>query len=486
MPIPRSWPIFAAACLLLAPAAARVPPDHVEYIPSRAYFSTVQRELAQAKSSIVVGLYLFVLRPNASDSPVFQLAQSLKKAHAAGVRVEILLDQNIDFVSGEGPLAEGKNAAAHDFLTAQGIPVSYDTPGVLTHAKAVVIDESTVILGSSNWTDAALNHNHEANVLIRSTAVAQGVLAALRAVPRLAPPARPTAPAARVPVDFLLDARAFGRMVSSGDERSFDTYLFLLRQRAREPGPSFALPDAALADALGIAALGRDGYRRQIAKTLKKLQDRYGLIHFQPVYNGAPWVTVLSTESARAVEVPDLFWSGGWCRRLGFAGKSAYLFSRLESAASPFPPRWSTARSTLAARHHVSPWFVSRGVTELRRHNLLEVEYAPFVPDSPVPRPPSTYTPNELYDIPTWERRFAKLRERHGPEKVARAQRAARLVYEDADLNALQALIALEDQHGPAQIQAVLKMIGEKNPDNPHRTIAYLIGAIRAPRHRSE
>jgi len=105
--------------------------DRVEYVGARDYFSVVQRGISAARSSVVVGLYLFSFRPEESGSPVLALAESLNRAHRAGVRVDVLLDQNVNYVDGEpfNPI-EGKNVAAYAYLKAAGVPVFYDNASI--------------------------------------------------------------------------------------------------------------------------------------------------------------------------------------------------------------------------------------------------------------------------------------------------------------------------------------------------------------------
>lgn len=71
------------------------------------------------------------------------------------------------------------------------------------------------------------------------------------------------------------------------------------------------------------------------------------------------------------------------------------------------------------------------------------------------------------------------MKKKHGEEKFTRAHTAAKLVYEDSDISGIKALIDLEDQYGRDRIDAALKIVAAKNPDNPLRTMAYLIGTIK-------
>jgi hypothetical protein len=445
----------------------------VEYIPPRSYFATVQREIERAKTSISVCLYLFSFQPNESRSEVFRLAESLKKAYDAGIKVDVVLDQNIDFVGEEGASVAAKNLAAYVFLRKSGVPVYFDNATTYTHAKALVIDEKTVIVGSSNWSRAAFDVNEETNVLIRSTSVAQDMLKELRAIPREEP--APSGPSVSVPAGFLLDNGMFGQMLTRSDERAFDVYFFLLRENAGK----IVLDYEKLAAHLGIDAMGREAYRRQINKALGKLENRYQLISVSKKFGQDADITLRPLASREFVSMPVAYWDLGWNRRLSFAGKAFYVINLRESSDSPLQPRWSQNLETLAKRYGASPWFISQGVTDLRRHNLVEVEYDAAGPKGPGDRAPNVYTPNPLYDPKELDESLEKLKIRYGTAKLERAQRAAALVYEDCYLHGIKQLIELEDQYGAERIERALKIVGPKSPDNPKRSIGYLIATIR-------
>jgi hypothetical protein len=46
-------------------------------------------------------------------------------------------------------------------------------------------------------------------------------------------------------------------------------------------------------------------------------------------------------------------------------------------------------------------------------------------------------------------------------------------------VNGIVELISLEKQFGRERVDAAVKIIQQKNPDSPLRTLAYLIGTIR-------
>jgi hypothetical protein len=153
--------------------------------------------------------------------------------------------------------------------------------------------------------------------------------------------------------------------------------------------------------------------------------------------------------------------------------------SQYESEVSTRRPRWSAAQKTLSRRYGVSAGFLRQGIADLRRQNLLEVDYSPFNSHAALPRRPNIYTPNPLYNPADLDRKMEELKIKYGPEKLARAQSAAALVYEDSDLNGIKELIELETQFGTKKVEAAVNVLGQKNPDNPARTLGYLIGTIR-------
>jgi hypothetical protein len=95
------------------------------------------------------------------------------------------------------------------------------------------------------------------------------------------------------------------------------------------------------------------------------------------------------------------------------------------------------------------------------------------------PRPPNVYQGRPLYDPEERERRFTALAAERGAAKTARARAAAALVYADADWEGVRALIDAEDARGPAAVDAALAAMGQKRPDNPRRTMAYLLAMLR-------
>ncbi|MBL0059006.1 MAG: hypothetical protein IPP35_07840 [Elusimicrobia bacterium] len=222
-------------------------------------------------------------------------------------------------------------------------------------------------------------------------------------------------------------------------------------------------------------------FRNNMRIVLERLRDRYKLLDFKTHYGAPAEVHLRPVAGADTVKVPAAYWEYGWDARLGSPGRGVYLINLRESQTSRMSPRWSHGRLWLAAHYGVSPDHIFSGVTELRRANLLEVEYGEMDQHMGHPREPSLYTPNVLYDPADLKKGLEELKQKHGPEKLARAQKAASLVYEDSDLAGIARLIELEDQYGPAIIRWALDKMEAKSPSNPKRTLPYLVGTIRSP-----
>ena len=96
-----------------------------------------------------------------------QVMATLGRAVARGVAVWILFDPNQDL-----------NRAAATRLRAAGLNVRfYRTSGEKLHAKAMVVDGRTLLVGSANWTSSGFTRNHEFDALVSSDRLAAVVLA---------------------------------------------------------------------------------------------------------------------------------------------------------------------------------------------------------------------------------------------------------------------------------------------------------------------
>jgi cardiolipin synthase len=470
---------FFALLLFVAPASVLPYPADAVYIPARDYFSTLTTEINKARSSVVAYVYLFSLYPGRSQSQTTQLAEALVAAKKRGVAVRVVLYKGETSSEGKKDDIAANNRAAYDYLSAQGLNVAFGDFQQIMHAKAVIIDSATVIMGSTNWSETALTKNVETNAIIRSRDVALAMLKELCALPTASVPDHDTV-AARLPVIFLKDTAFIGRMVTNRDERSFDVYLYLLKYSFSKPETTLVINYDTLAHSLGIDTTKPATYRQMIYQIFNKLRDKYKLIEYysQLLPNVKFRIKALPGES---LPIPAGYFKWGWNRHLAFTGKVMEMLNLYYSSTSYSSPKWSLTVETIAAWHGFFKEFVWTGTQDLRRKNLIDVEYFDWPENGQEQRKPNVYMPLPLYDPAALEATWLKLEAKYGKEKTDSARTYARLVFKDCDAVAVEKLIALEEQYGIDKMEKASKIISAMKTYNPKRSIEYFFGIVRKP-----
>lgn len=452
-------------------------PADATYIPARDYFSTLTSEINKARSSVVVAVYLFALYPSRSDAQTTHLAASLIAAKKRGVAVRIVLDKgDISGTDGSDDV-NANNRMAYEYLQSQGLDVSFADISADMHAKAVIIDSEVVIIGSANWSEAAFQRNTEASTFIRSREVAVAALKELGAIPTTAISDRDTA-AARLPVRFLKDTTLLNRMVSARDERIFDVYLYLLKLGFCRAESTLVMDYNPLIHYLALDSLPPKRSRAFINSTLEVLQDRFKLIE-RTTHIGADADIRLVDTAGEFLAVPSGYYKWEWNKQLDLPGKVMELLNLYYSSTSYSRPKWSLTVRIIAKWHGFNPEFVWMGTAELRRKNLIDVEYSPLPPGDKDERTPNVYMPLPLYDPSTLEATWRKLETKYGKDKTDRARRWAAVVYKDCDPIAVEKLIARENQYGIDKMEQASKIIAAMAASNPKRCLEYFFGIVK-------
>ncbi len=468
-------------------ASAAACQTDLDYIPASKYFDTAISEITSAKSSIQVFMYLISAFPDQPDSQPNQLLNALIQAKNRGVSVRVILDQNIDFQeeTRDEAIYQNKNQKAYELLKQNNIPVFFDEADTYTHAKAIVIDNETVILGSTNWSKAALTQNHEANALIRSKEFAENLLKDMVSIKVQENIPASVTPNVSIPKNFLSKEKLLGEMVSQSDDRAFDSYLYILSQYDGNKDRKITLNYDKLADSLGIGYMTKEDYRRQINKVLDKLDHKYRLIEFKnPERNHDAEITLKEPKTEESFPLSTSYWRYGWNKSLSFPAKVMYLI--ILSYTSHTSPDFFMSRDTLSEKHHISKSFITDGTRELTRLNLLQVKYGELEGKSYNERDANVYTPKVLYDPEDLKKDLKKLEEKYGQEKLVRAKQTAALVFEENNPKTIEAVIELENQYGRALVEDASNKISEKNPDNPKRSAGYLINTVKSMSRQKE
>jgi len=458
------------------------------------YFPAVKKALSEAKKSIFVVMFVVGLRPYDRDSSVYQLMEELIKAHKRRVKVTVILDQNIGFAGRKDVdewQVEGKNAWCFKMLKEAGITVWYDDATKYTHAKTIVIDGETVILGSANWTQSALFKNFETNVLIKSRELAEGFLEDFEKI-KIDKKASNLVGCVEAPLPvswkFLEKPKLGGRIMTKHDERAFDLYLLLLKDFDGNSKGEIILDYEKMAKSLGLyEKMSRTGYRRQIIRSLRKLETRYNLIRFETQHGKEATVVLLDYEETEKVyyypeewyfQVPANYWRYGWNKRFSMRAKFCYLINLAYVSISNAKPWWFASREVLSKRFNVGKWMISKGMEELRRVNIIDVEYPPLDRKNIEGRLAKSYKVLNLYD-PAWlEGEWDKLEMLYGAGNLKRARRYAGIVFEENDPEVIEDIIKRMDIFGEKQVKMAFDIVAKKRPDNPKRCYLYVKGII--------
>jgi len=118
----------------------------VYFSPKGACTDAVVDALGKAKQTVLVQAYSFTSAP---------IAKALVDAHKRGLKVTVILDKS----------QETEKYSSATFVANAGIPVFIDDKHRIAHNKIILIDETTIITGSFNFTKAAEENNAE-NLLI--------------------------------------------------------------------------------------------------------------------------------------------------------------------------------------------------------------------------------------------------------------------------------------------------------------------------------
>jgi phosphatidylserine/phosphatidylglycerophosphate/cardiolipin synthase-like enzyme len=141
-------------CASLATSLTLNAPTQIYFSPNGGTTQAIIKEINDARSEILVQAYSFTSSP---------IAKALVDANKRGVKVEAILDKS-----------QRKDTYTEaTFLTNMKIPTYIDSKHAIAHNKIMIIDKTTVITGSFNFTKAAENNNAENLLIIKSKDLAK-------------------------------------------------------------------------------------------------------------------------------------------------------------------------------------------------------------------------------------------------------------------------------------------------------------------------
>ena len=463
----------------------------VKDISGTKYFPAVKESLSKAEKSIYVVMFTIESSLSRQGSKPNQLIGALIEAKKRGVDVEVILDQNVDFVqrrhAGDWE-TKIKSTRAYKRLKDAGIKVHYDEPARYTHAKAVIIDKKIVILGSTNWTESSFDNNIETSVLINSQELAEEILSYLKTIKideKIDEYLDSIGPSVPISWEFMENQKFAPLLAKQQAERAFDVYLYLLWKFDGNPQGKLTLFYDDLAKYLGIyEGWVITDYRRQIIKVFRKLEQKYKLIKFEPRYAKEATITLLNYEEPDKVyeipdgqyfDLPDDYFNFAWNRNLSLRAKFCYLINLAYSDISDIKPYWSKSVNTITKQFgDIGQDVIHKGMAELRRKKLLEVKYDELSGKPYEERRPKMYKILKLYDPKELELRLKGIEEKYGKEAYTKARTYAEIVFEENNSEVIEDIILKTKEYGEEEVKRVFGEIARKNIDNPKRNYVYV------------
>jgi len=134
--------------------------QEIRFVSNRDYYPAFHRLAESSEESIAAVIYLAKFH-KAHETQVNMILDDLVSAKQRGLRVRVLLEES----NWDSSLNE-YNGEFIDSLEKYDIAASFDGETITTHAKCVIFDGESALLGSTNWTTSALEYNNEVNIEI--------------------------------------------------------------------------------------------------------------------------------------------------------------------------------------------------------------------------------------------------------------------------------------------------------------------------------
>jgi hypothetical protein len=460
-------------------------------LSNQEYFPATQRAISEAKESIFVVMYLISLDRQNKSSRVFQLMDELARAKLRGVEVKVILD----YQSSSGITLGQTSYEAFRFLKDKGIEAYFDSAAVYTHNKAIVIDKRIVISGSHNWSDSALERNNETSFLIDSPELARQLLDEFSRI-KLSGRELEEGLGVNIPYWAMEKHGVVQEMLRRHDERGFDTWLLLLRDlEGNAEGGVYPVRNTesikeenkisngvntnyeVLAEGLGLLKdMDRIAYRRQINRLLRRLSRLYKLVEAKTQFKQPFKVRLLGKAEEDGFRIPRAYWDYGWASRLNLNAKVCLLINLAELGQRQ-PQEWMMTQQQITEKYGMHRYTVYLGMKALRDFNIVDVQYGE-INKGYEERMPAVFRFLGLYDMREFEEELRQIESAYGRDLVGRARDYAFVVYKGFDLDSIKKVVSLINRYGEDKVDEAFKTVEMKNPDNPKRTLGYVIGIL--------
>ena len=385
----------------------------------------------------------------------------------------------------------GRNKAAYSYLKDNEVWVNLDSTEFFTHNKEIIVDKELVIIGSTNWTDAAMLMSNEGSVLIKDKKLARDLLKDIARI-KLSRGAAETdlnqINKISIPRQFMYDERLAGKMLTRHDRRSFDLYLILLYLFDGNKDGIVPIDYFKIAAYLGLdTEKGHIPVQREIRRVLRRLEKNYQLISCEMPFGKPPKVKLLDYNQPERFyripkrvffEIPYAFWEYSWNKKLSFAAEYCCLINLYESELSHSSPWWHMSSKTIAKKFKVGQRTITKGMRELKKLNLIEVKYSE-IKEGYKKRLANYYCPKKLLSEEEINKRWETLTENYNPQEISLARELAAELDEENKFETVEKFINLIQHYGMKSVQKASQITAKKAVDNPKGNISYTEGILK-------
>ncbi|NQT29550.1 MAG: hypothetical protein HQ596_03150 [Candidatus Saganbacteria bacterium] len=427
----------------------------------RDYFTKTLEEINQAQESIYIVMYLIDIDEKDLNGPVRGLISALNDASIRNVEVTVILEEN------------KKNKEASLLLTSA--KVQFGVPGQFIHSKVVIIDETDSILGSHNWTKAALCGNIETSVLIKDPAFSKKLLSKFSGIRKSEAP-NVAIKGVKLPYSFFTGKKSVGsKLYSNHAELPFDLYLLLLRKRTENPQKKLKANYQELRESLGVS-------QEHLRHLLKRLESQDSLIKYDVKKRQ---VELTYTEpQENFIQIPFTYWDYGFSKDLPFKAKYFYLINLRERNLSKIFPWWTKNIKKLTKTYGISKHSLTDASMELQRQDIIEIyRTAPETVEFSGFRKPNRYLVKELRSEEEIKKDLAALEKRFGEKMVVQACFLASELNEPKDTPVISTFCRLIKEYGYEKVAEANAETAKLAPFNAKRHLGYTITILGKARN---
>jgi hypothetical protein len=181
-------------------------------------------------------------------------------------------------------------------------------------------------------------------------------------------------------------------------------------------------------------------------------------------------------------KVPLAYWEYGWDRKPSLRGKFCYLVNLFHTEISDIKPWWTHSLENLDSYFHVDKWTIMRGIRELKKMGVVEVEYDMAVNIDGTKREnrkPNRYKLNPLLSQEQIDKEWQELEDIYGKELVIKARRLAFMMEVGNSPEGVEDFIRIMGRYPEEWVEKATNMTAKRRPDNPSRTFGFIVGILK-------